>query len=115
MADANGDRDLMLPGSRPVFPNPDMASGWDQAADLWKDPACLYWRHIVKPKTGANVDLLAGNEPVLFSGGFGKGRVVVFTGTVLGEPVANEQPFWQWNGWPQVMGRMISWLAQRNP
>jgi len=39
MADANGDRDLMLPGSRPVLPDPDMAAGWDQAADLWKDPA----------------------------------------------------------------------------
>ena len=29
MADANGDRDLMLPGSRPVLPDPDMAAGWD--------------------------------------------------------------------------------------
>ena len=103
------------PSEKPLPLKPGKSLAGSLPADLWKDPACLYWRHIVKPKTGANVDLLAGNEPVLFSGGFGKGRVVVFTGTVLGEPVAHEQPFWQWNGWPQVMGRMISWLAQRNP
>jgi NADH:ubiquinone oxidoreductase subunit E len=35
----NGDRDLNLPGTRPVEPNPAMAGGWDSAADLWKDPA----------------------------------------------------------------------------
>src|SRR3954452_12232271 len=39
MADANGDRDLMLPGSRPVHPDPAQAGGWDSAADLSKAPA----------------------------------------------------------------------------
>jgi NADH:ubiquinone oxidoreductase subunit E len=39
MADVNGDRDLNLPGSLPVHPDPAMAGGWDSAADLWKDPA----------------------------------------------------------------------------
>jgi NADH-quinone oxidoreductase subunit E len=39
MADVNGDRDLRLPGSRRVEPNPSMAGGWDSAADLAKDPA----------------------------------------------------------------------------
>jgi NADH:ubiquinone oxidoreductase subunit E len=39
MADANGDRDVRLPGSRPVDPSPAMAGGWDAAADLWKDAA----------------------------------------------------------------------------
>jgi NADH-quinone oxidoreductase subunit E len=41
MADANGDRDLRLPGSRPVDPDPAQAGGWDSAADLWKDPAVI--------------------------------------------------------------------------
>jgi NADH-quinone oxidoreductase subunit E len=39
MADANGDRDQMPPGWRPVHPDPEMAAGWDRAADLWKEPA----------------------------------------------------------------------------
>ena len=49
------------------------------------------------------MELLAGTEPVLFSSSYGKGRVAVFTGTVLGEPVGKEQPFWQWSGWPLLM------------
>jgi NADH-quinone oxidoreductase subunit E len=35
------DRDLTLPGVRPVDPHPDKAGGWDQPADLWKDPATI--------------------------------------------------------------------------
>ena len=82
--------------------------------ELWKEPAHLYWRHLVQRKPGARVELLAGTEPVLFSSSSGKGRVAVFTGTVLGEPVGKERPFWQWNGWPQVMGKMIAGLAPGN-
>jgi uncharacterized membrane protein len=89
----------------PLRPGTSLASSLP--ADLWNEPACLYWRHIVKPRPQAEALLSAGGEPVLFAGGFGKGRVVVFTGTVLGEPAGNERPFWQWNGWPQVMGKII--------
>jgi hypothetical protein len=39
MTDVNGDRDLVPPGWRPVHPEPEMAAGWDRAADLWKAPA----------------------------------------------------------------------------
>src|SRR4051812_46668532 len=43
MADAHGngarEPDLMLPGSRPVHPDPAMAGGWDSPADLSLDPA----------------------------------------------------------------------------
>jgi NADH-quinone oxidoreductase subunit E len=39
MDDVNGERDLTLPGSRPVDPDPAMAGGWDAPADLWKGPA----------------------------------------------------------------------------
>jgi uncharacterized membrane protein len=80
-------------------------------ADLWKEPACLYWRHLVQPKPEARVELLAGSEPVLFSGSYGKGRVVVFTGTVLGEPAGQEQPFWQWSGWPLLMRSTLEWVV----
>ena len=80
-------------------------------AALWKEPVYLYWRHLVKAKPGARVELLAGSEPVLFTNTYGKGRVAVFTGTVLGNPAAQQQPFWQWNGWPLVMKSTIGWLT----
>ena len=80
-------------------------------AELWKSTPRLYWRHIVEVKPDAQVHLLAGAEPVLFTGAYGKGRVAVFTGTVLGNPTAQEQPFWQWPGWPPLMKATIGWLT----
>ena len=81
----------------------------------WKAAPVLYWRHRVAPKPEAQVQLLAGDEGVLFTGSFGKGRVAVFTGTVLGEPSGTEQPFWTWPGWPPLMRNTIGWLSKREP
>ena len=48
-------------------------------------PLSVFYRHMIKAKPGATV-LLAGDhgEPLLVGMQYGKGRVVVFTGTVLG-------------------------------
>jgi uncharacterized membrane protein len=95
------------------------ASGLARAlpAQEWKSdsagdpPACLYWRHLVHPKPTAEVQLYAGDVPVLLTGTYGRGRVAVFTGTVLGVPAGQEQPFWQWKGWPLLLHNTLSWLA----
>jgi uncharacterized membrane protein len=76
-----------------------------------KTSSFLYWRHIVKPKATAAIHVTAGPEPVLFTGTFQKGRVAVFTGTVLGEPVGQEQPFWTWNGWPLLTATIVNWIG----
>lgn len=77
----------------------------------WKLAPLLYWRHAVKPKAGAALHVLAGDEPVLSSWKVGKGTVVVFTGTALGEWQAGELPFWKWEGWPMLLNRMIDHAA----
>lgn len=84
-------------------------------ASLWKVPPALYWRHRVAPKPEAKAHLLAGSEPVLVTGAYGRGRVAVFTGTVLGQPTGKEQPFWTWPGWPPLMRNTLGWLARREP
>ena len=74
----------------------------------WKLSPLLYWRHAVKPKPGAHIHILAGEEPVLVSWKVGKGTVVVFTGTALGEGQEGELPFWKWEGWPTLLKTMVT-------
>ena len=84
-------------------------------ASLWKVPPVLYWRHRVALKPEAQTHLLAGSESVLVTGAYGRGRVAVFSGTVLGQPAGKEQPFWSWAGWPPLMRNTVGWLARTEP
>jgi uncharacterized membrane protein len=76
----------------------------------WQSPPQVFFRHIVKAKPDATV-LIAGNkgEPLLVGGQYGKGRVVVFTGTVLGEAIAGKTAFWQSPAWPGILAAAIKW------
>ncbi|HOF86814.1 MAG TPA: hypothetical protein PLZ36_01750, partial [Armatimonadota bacterium] len=71
----------------------------------------VYWRHRVTPKPGAATPLLAGADPALVTAAVGKGRVAVFTLTALGDKVGHDTPFWQWAGWPALLGNTITWAA----
>ena len=76
------------------------------------EPAAVMYRHMVTPKADAAVLLKgAGGEPLLVGKGYGKGRVAVFTGTVLGEPPAGAKGFWQTDQWKQELGKAIGWVA----
>ncbi len=68
------------------------------------------YRHVVESKPGATV-LLAGKngEPLLVGGSYGKGRVVVFTGTVLGDPPAGVTACWKSPAWPQLLAAALRW------
>ena len=55
--------------------------------------------------------LSADSKPLLIAGSFGKGRVVVFAGSVMGDPPAGRLPFWEWQGWPAVLSATIDWLT----
>jgi hypothetical protein len=81
---------------------------------LWQQPANVYWRHRIEVKPEGKVQVSAGTEPVLITGTYGKGRVAVFSGTVLGQVQAAAPPFWQWTGWPQLLGKTVNWLAAGN-
>jgi len=80
---------------------------------LWAEKPVLYWRHVIAPRQEATVALYAGDQPVLLTSQLGQGRVVVFTGTALGDKRGDELPFWQWRGWPIILGNAINWAAKQ--
>lgn len=79
--------------------------------DLWQQPDYVFWQHRTALKPGAEVQVTAGQDPVLITGKFEKGRVAVFTGTVLGVPDVKQEPFWAWKGWPLLMRNTLAWVA----
>ena len=81
----------------------------------WDKQARTYWRHRVAPKPGAKVLVTFGSEPAWIVGSYGKGRVALFAGTVLGAPKDGQTPLWAWEGWPGAMAGTISWLTEPRP
>ena len=78
------------------------------------DKASVMYRHMVTPKAGAAVLLKgAGGEPLLVGKGYGKGRVAVFTGTVLGEAPAGSKAFWETDAWKAQLTKAMTWVAGR--
>lgn len=68
----------------------------------------LYYYHAAQPKRDAIVRWWAGELPVLLERKVGKGKTLLFVGTVLGEAQAEGQtPFWESKAWPEIMGTAI--------
>ncbi|MHB9132613.1 MAG: glutamine amidotransferase [Armatimonadota bacterium] len=82
-------------------------------ATTWKKQPAVYWLHQVKPKPEATIHLTAGGQPVLITGNFGKGRIAVFTGTVMGKAQGQETPCWQWSGWPTLLANTVRWASSK--
>ena len=78
----------------------------------WDRKPLLFWYHDVTPKSGAKVLLTAGDKPVMVAGECGKGCVVVFAGTVMGDPTEGKTAFWAWDGWPALEATVVRWLAE---
>ena len=74
----------------------------------YPDHPLLFWRHDVTLKPGAEVLAWAGNEPIVARRRYGKGQIIVFDGTVLGDPSAGEKPFWESQSWTQLVRRMVN-------
>jgi hypothetical protein len=72
------------------------------------DQPALFWRHGVSPKPAAQPLAYAGAEPIAFSAPFGKGRVFLFAGTVLGPGPRLERPFWQTDSWAALLRRLLA-------
>ncbi len=103
-------RDLVMAADGlPLAAGPDALKGF--AKLNWTAAPRVYWTHAVTPKPGAKVLLTAGGKPLLVAWQYGKGRVAVFAGSVMGDPKAGQLPFWAWDGWPAAMAETIAWLT----
>jgi hypothetical protein len=99
--------ELPIPFARPRRGSP-------LAGVAWKQPPTVFYRHTIAPRAGATALLEGqGGEPLLMGCDYGKGRVAVFSGTVLGEPGRGETAFWDSGAWPEILARTLCWVARK--
>lgn len=68
---------------------------------------------IQKPKTvkpGAKILMTASGKPLLVEGKFGKGKVLVWLGTPMGEPAEGTEPYWKNARWKSAMSETLKKL-----
>jgi uncharacterized membrane protein len=72
-------------------------------------PYTVYY-HQATVKPDAQVLAGAGAVPLVVQGKVGRGRIVVFLNSVLGEKVAGAPgvPFWEWADWPKFMAAVLA-------
>jgi len=87
---------------------------WLTAFDASQKPLVFY-ANTLRPKPGATVQLLAGDQPAIISGTYGKGRVVAIGLSVNGEAPAGKLAFWEWPEWPKILGQACDWAAGARP
>jgi hypothetical protein len=89
-----------------ALPHPALGLNMQQ----WHNTPRVKYRHMVTAKPGATL-LLAGtdNEPLLVGGSYFNGKVVVFTGTTLGDFDPGQQAFWRTPEWPSILQAAIQW------
>ena len=76
----------------------------DKAPQLW-------WLHKVQCKPGSEVLLKAGNDPLVVKGKYGKGTVLAFLGTPLGNPKATDRPWWDSAQYLEWMKQVLGGIA----
>ncbi|HOF89325.1 MAG TPA: glutamine amidotransferase, partial [Armatimonadota bacterium] len=80
------------------------------AADLLRTrPPVVLYQHKLIPKKGAVVQVMAGGQPLIVTGAYGKGRVAAVLATPLGPDAPNA--WWTSPLWPQIMVRLLAWGA----
>ncbi|MHB9133106.1 MAG: glutamine amidotransferase [Armatimonadota bacterium] len=100
------------PDGLPLAPGKD--AGNNLTTLSWAAAPRVFWYHEITPKPEAKILLTAGGKPMLVTGTFGKGRVAVFAGSVMGVPKAGQLPCWEWNDWPAVLAETINWLTEQS-
>ncbi|MBI2191477.1 MAG: hypothetical protein HYU36_05785 [Planctomycetes bacterium] len=69
----------------------------------------IFFMHQMANDPDGEVSWKAGGLPLLVFRSYGKGRVAVFLGAPIGQPIDREPlPFWEWGGWPEHLGRIIN-------
>ncbi len=121
---------LILGGLVTLGQDNNMARGWPEFLPIilggpWEIRKCeppvrleggslVLYRHVVKAKPRTTTLLKgAGGEPLLVGRGYGKGRVAVFTGTVLGEVPTGGTAFWETKEWQETVRKAVAWVGAR--
>jgi hypothetical protein len=68
----------------------------------------MFWRHDVTLRQNAKPVAFAAGKPIAARLDAGKGQVVVFAGTVLGESSHGAKPFWEGHAWKKLAKQMIA-------
>lgn len=96
---------VLLKGDGEIVPcTPPAALDWPAAKSA--DLGVVLWRHDVSPRDQAQVLATAAGKPVLLRNPCGKGTVLVFAGTVLGDGQATPDVFWQKPAWGELLKSM---------
>lgn len=78
----------------------------------WGDKPEVIWYQQVRPRPGSQTILEIDGHPLLVSGRFGKGKVICFTGTILGSKRdITGKVFWKWKGYDDFMVKLITYLS----
>ncbi|MBI2191157.1 MAG: hypothetical protein HYU36_04155 [Planctomycetes bacterium] len=81
----------------------------------WGQKPRVYYYYIATPKPESTVLIQVGGHPLLVLGKVGQGRSAAFLGSVCGVPAAGDMPFWEWDGWPLVVSRVLQHLSDTPP
>lgn len=93
-----------------------LTPGKDASDDIkqlsWDQSPMIYWYNAAADiNPSAKVFLQAGDEAICIGHKAGKGKVVIFRGSVLGVPQEGQLPAWKWRDWPTLFAALIKLAA----
>lgn len=86
----------------------DRGISFDQPKD--KSPQ-VWWIHKNQCKPGSKILVKAGSDPLIVKGSYGKGTVIAFLGSPLGDPKKEDRPFWNSAEYITLMKRILGTTA----
>ncbi|MCG2659973.1 MAG: hypothetical protein L6437_06995 [Kiritimatiellae bacterium] len=81
------------------------------SAKQWGNNLVAPWFHELVPVEDASVVMSNGNMPWMAIRSAGKGRVIACAGTLMGSPSPGKTMYYEWEGWPDCLWRMIQWAS----
>ena len=81
----------------------------------WSAHPVILWQHALQPKAGATVHVKAGDAPVIISGVYDRGAVMVMGAAPLGEAPKGSTAYWEWPGWKGLLVGLVRNLLADPP
>ncbi len=76
-----------------------------------KDPPQGWWIHKNQCRPGSKILVKAGGDPLIVRGTYGKGTVIAFLGSPLGDPKTEDRPFWNSAGYIALMKQILGTVS----